>query len=84
MSFFVEPGTKTRLGQINIGSAEASMCPVADPNRKQAIIAIVAAILAARKLSTVPPNSPAYVAAIADAVADARRIVDRVEKSFQP
>ena len=49
-------------------------------NRKQAVIAIVAAILAARKLSTVPQNSPAYVAAIADAVADARRIVDRVEK----
>jgi hypothetical protein len=52
-----------------------------EPNRKQAVIAIVAAILAARKLSTVPPNSPAYVAAIADAVADARKIVDRVEKS---
>ena len=54
-----------------------------DPNRKQAVIAIVAAILAARKLSTVPPNSPAAVAAIADAVSDAKRIVDRVEKSFQ-
>ena len=48
------------------------------------MIAIVAAILAARKLSTVPRNSPAYVAAIANAVADAKRIVDRVEKSFQP
>jgi hypothetical protein len=47
------------------------------------VIAIAAAILAARKLSTVPRNSPAYVAAIADAVADARRIVDRGEKSFQ-
>jgi hypothetical protein len=46
------------------------------------VIAIVAAILAARKLSTVPPNSPAAVAAIADAVSDAKRIVDRVEKSF--
>jgi hypothetical protein len=34
-----------------------------DPNRKQAVIAIVAAI--------------------ADAVSDAKRIVDRVEKSFQ-
>ena len=54
-----------------------------EPNREQAVIAIVAAILAARKLSTVPPNSPAYVAAIADAVSDARRIVDRVEKSFR-
>jgi hypothetical protein len=52
-----------------------------EPNRKQAVIAIVAAILAARRLSTVPPNSPAYVAAIADAVADARKIVERVEKS---
>ena len=50
-----------------------------EPNRKQAVIAIVAAILAARKLSTVPQNSPA-----ADAVADARKIVDQVEKSFQP
>ena len=50
-----------------------------DPNRKQAVIAIVAA-----KLSTVPQNSPAYVAAIADAVSDARKIVERVEKSFQP
>jgi integrase len=38
------------------------------------VIAIVTAILAARKLSTVPQNSPAYVAAIADAVSDARRI----------
>jgi hypothetical protein len=57
---------------------------IVEPNRKQAVIAIVAAILAARKLATVPQNSPAYVAAIADAVADARRIVDRVEKSFQP
>ena len=50
-----------------------------DANRKQAVIAIVAAILPARKLATVPQNSPAYVAAIADAVADVRRIVDRVE-----
>jgi hypothetical protein len=49
--------------------------------RKQVVIAIVAAILAARKLSSVPPNSPAGVAAITDAVADARRIVDRMEKS---
>jgi hypothetical protein len=52
-----------------------------EPNRRQAVIAIVAAILAARKLATVPQNNPAHVAAIADAVADARRIVDRVEKS---
>jgi hypothetical protein len=55
-----------------------------EPNRKQAIIAVVAAILAARKLSTVPQNSPAYVATIADAVADATRIVERVERSFRP
>ena len=48
--------------------------------RKQAVISIAAAILAARKLATVPRNSPAYVAAIADAVADARRIVERVER----
>ncbi|HKV25620.1 MAG TPA: hypothetical protein VJN93_13585 [Candidatus Acidoferrum sp.] len=33
-------------------------------------------ILAARKLATVPGNSPAYVSTIADAIADARRIVD--------
>jgi hypothetical protein len=39
-----------------------------DLNRKQAVIAIVAAILAARKLSSVPQNSPAYVAAIVDPV----------------
>jgi hypothetical protein len=43
-------------------------------NRKQAFITIVAAILAARKLSSVPPNNPASVAAIADAVSDARKI----------
>jgi hypothetical protein len=49
--------------------------------RKQVVIAIVAAILAARKLSSVPPNSPAGVAAITDAVADALRIIDRMEKS---
>jgi hypothetical protein len=53
-----------------------------EPNRKQSVIAIVAAILAARKLAAVPQNSPAAVAAIADAVADARKIVDRVVKSF--
>jgi hypothetical protein len=47
------------------------------------VIAIVAAILAARKLATVPPNSPAYVVAIADAVSDAKKIVDKVEKSSQ-
>lgn len=58
------------------------MCPVADPNRKQAIIAIVAAILVARKSSTLPPNSPAYVAAIADAVADAEESLIGWRNSF--
>jgi hypothetical protein len=52
--------------------------PVDEP-RKSAIIAVCASILAARKLATVPRNSPAYVATIADAVADARRIVERIE-----
>jgi hypothetical protein len=51
-----------------------------DDTRKAAIIAICASILAARKLAAVPRNSPAYVAAISDAVADARRIVERIER----
>jgi hypothetical protein len=51
-----------------------------DEPRKSATIAICASILAARKLATVPRNSPAYVAAIADAVADAKRIVERIEQ----
>jgi hypothetical protein len=51
-----------------------------DETRKSDIIAVCASILAARKLVTVPRNSPAYVAAISDAVADARRIVERIEK----
>lgn len=50
-----------------------------DESRKSAIIAICTSILAAQKLATTPRNSPAYVAAIADAVADARRIVERIE-----
>ena len=54
-----------------------------DSNRKQSVIAIVAAIMAARKLATVPRNSPAAVATISDAVADAKRIVERVERSFE-
>jgi hypothetical protein len=48
--------------------------------RREITVAIVAAILAARKLATAPPNSPAYVAAIANAVSDAKKIVSRVEK----
>jgi hypothetical protein len=54
-----------------------------DDPRKSAVIAVIAvcaSILAARKLATVPRNSPAYVAAIADAVTDARRIVERIER----
>jgi len=51
-----------------------------DEPRESAVIAVCASILAARKLATVPRNSPAYVAAIADAVTDARRIVERIEK----
>jgi hypothetical protein len=54
-----------------------------DSNRKQSVIAIVGAILAARKLASVPRNSPAAVATISDAVADAKRIVERVERSFE-
>jgi len=47
--------------------------------KHHAAISICASIFAARKLATVPRNSPAYVAAIADAVADARRIVEKVD-----
>jgi len=54
-------------------------CGSVDEPRKSAIIAVCASILAARKSATVPRNSPAYIAAIADAVADAKRIVERVE-----
>jgi hypothetical protein len=42
-------------------------------------IVIAATILVARKLAT--RNSPAYVSAIADAVSDARRIVEKVDAS---
>jgi hypothetical protein len=55
-----------------------------DEPRKSAIIAVCASILAARKLATVPRNSPAYVAAIADAVSDARKIVERIERDHPP
>jgi hypothetical protein len=55
-----------------------------DEHRKQATIAIVAAILAARKLATVPDNSPAYVSTISNAVSDARRIVEQVTRSSRP
>jgi hypothetical protein len=51
-----------------------------DQPRKSAFIAVCASILAARKLATVPRNSPGYVAAIAAGVTDARRIVQRIEK----
>lgn len=54
--------------------------PSVDEPRKSAIIAVCASILAARKLAAVPRNSPAYMSAIADAVADARRIVERIER----
>jgi hypothetical protein len=50
-----------------------------DEPRKSSIIAVCASILAARKLATVPRYSLAHVAAIADAVADAKRIVERIE-----
>jgi hypothetical protein len=50
-----------------------------DDQRRKATVAIVAAILAPRKLATVPRNSPAYVAAISDAVSDAR-IVEKIDR----
>jgi hypothetical protein len=53
-------------------------------NSKSAIIAVCASILAARRLAIAPRNSPAYVAAIADAVTDARKIVERVERDHTP
>jgi hypothetical protein len=40
-------------------------------------IVIAATILVARKLATAPRNSPAYISAIADAISDARRIVEK-------
>jgi hypothetical protein len=52
-----------------------------DEPRKSAVIAICASILAARKLAAAPRNSPTYLAAIADAVADARRIVETIERA---
>jgi len=66
---------------IELGLEAEALEICKEPNRKQAVILIVAAILAARKLATVPQNSPAAVAAIADAVSDARRIVERVAQS---
>jgi hypothetical protein len=48
--------------------------------RKSAVIAICASILAARRLATAPRNSPVYVAAISDAVTDAKRIVEKIER----
>jgi polyribonucleotide nucleotidyltransferase len=74
-------GIRVCVNRVRKAAKPNLRCRPVDPNRKQAVIAIVAAILA-RKLSSVPPNSPAAVAAIADAVSDAKRIVDRVEKSF--
>jgi hypothetical protein len=44
-------------------------------------IVIAATILVARKLAMAPRNSPAYVSAIADAVSDARRIVEKADAS---
>jgi len=55
-----------------------------DEPRKAAIIAVCASILAARKLATVPGISLLYVATIADAVADARKIVERIEAETRP
>jgi hypothetical protein len=51
-----------------------------DKDRKSAIIAICATILAARKLSTAPPNSPAEMSTISNAISMARKIVDRIER----
>jgi hypothetical protein len=53
-----------------------------DEHRNSAVIAVCASILTARKFVTLPRDSPAYVAAIADAIADARRIVERIEKNL--
>lgn len=51
-----------------------------EESRKAAVLAVCASILAARKLAAAPRNSPAYVSAIADAVADARKILERIER----
>jgi hypothetical protein len=58
---------------LNSGGGGGSFVPVAT------YACWYAKPLAARKLAPVPRNSPAYVATIADAVADARRIVERIE-----
>jgi hypothetical protein len=48
-------------------------------DRRVAITAVCASIIAARKRATVPRNSPDYVVAISDAIADARRSWRAVE-----
>jgi len=51
-----------------------------DEHRKKALIVIAAAILAARRLAAAPRNSPAYMSALSDAVSDAKKIIERVER----
>jgi hypothetical protein len=45
------------------------------------LMAICASFLAAQKLATVPRNSPAYVAAVADAVIDAKKMLSESRKT---
>jgi len=73
-----------RNGQANTRRNKYAIVRGVDEPRKSAVIAICASILAARKLVTAPRNSPLYVSAIADAVADARRIVERIEQDRTP
>jgi hypothetical protein len=61
-----------------IGRSEQSNSP--STYLRASLVAVCASILAARKLASVPRNSPAYVTAIADAVADARRILEKIEQ----
>jgi hypothetical protein len=68
--------SKTRATLFSPFPAEREN-PMEKEFEKLAIV-IAATILVARKLATAPRNSPAYVSAIADAVADARRIVERI------
>lgn len=52
-----------------------------DERRKIALL-LAASILAARRIATVPKGSPAYVAAIADAIRDAEQILARIDREW--
>jgi hypothetical protein len=63
--------------------SEYGRMPEMDEGRKRVLL-IAASILAARKLaqSNPPPRSPAFEAAIADALSTAERIMKRIDERF--